>query len=115
MRLDPPRGRQVCQAVPPPGTPYFLAVPQDQPGILIAPNPAPGAVTLWFNLPEDGEAHLQVLSATGQVMDVVADGMYGKGMHTVQYDAGQLDGGMYFVVLRQNGQQTVEKMVKLGQ
>ncbi|MFQ5446045.1 MAG: 3-coathanger stack domain-containing protein, partial [Saprospiraceae bacterium] len=102
-----------CQAFAPPGNPDFLVVPQDQPGILIAPNPATGAVTLWFKLPEEGEVHLNVLSATGQVMDVVADGMYSKGMHTVQYDAGQLKGGMYFVSLRQNGKQTVQKMVKL--
>jgi type IX secretion system substrate protein/pregnancy-associated plasma protein-A len=102
-----------CQAFAPPVNEDFLIVPQDQPGILIAPNPASGAVTLWFKLPEEGEVHLQVLSATGQVMDVVADGVYSKGMHTVQWDAGQLKGGMYFVLLRQQGKQAVQKMVKL--
>jgi len=101
-----------CQAFAPHVNEDFLVVPQDQPGILVAPNPASGAVTLWFKLPEEGEARLEVLSATGQVVDVVADGVYSKGMHTVQWDAGHLKGGMYFVLLRQQGKQAVQKMVK---
>lgn len=102
-----------CSNLIPQDDPDFLVVPKEKPGLIIAPNPVAAELTLWFKLPKEGRARLQVISSTGQVVQVLADGLYQQGLHSISWNAGSLRSGLYFVTLQHNGQQTVQKMVKL--
>ena len=102
-----------CTNLLPPDDPDFLVVPKEKPGLMIAPNPVASELTFWFKLPKEGRARLQVLSGTGQLIEVLADGHYQEGLHSISWNAGFLRSGLYFVTLQSNGEQTVQKMVKL--
>lgn len=91
----------------------FLVIPKEKPGLMVAPNPVSSELTFWFKLPKDGHARLEVLSGTGQVVEVLANGNYQEGLHSISWNAGFLRSGLYFVSLQSNGEQTVQKMVKL--
>ncbi|MAT54695.1 MAG: hypothetical protein CMN32_09455 [Saprospirales bacterium] len=91
----------------------FLVIPKEKPGLMIAPNPVASELTFWFKLPKEGRARLQILSATGQLIEVLTDGNFQEGLHSISWNAGALRGGLYFVSLQSNGEQTVQKMVKL--
>jgi hypothetical protein len=68
------------------------------------PNPAAGAVTLAFALPEPGPARLAVYDVTGRRVAVVADGAHAAGRHLVVWDGragagAALPSGVYVVRL----------------
>ncbi len=102
-----------CTNLLPDDEPDFLVIPKEKPGLVIAPNPVSAELTFWFKLPREGRARIQVLSSTGQVIQVLADGLYQEGLHSINWNAASLRSGMYFVTLQHNGQLTVQKMVKL--
>lgn len=62
-----------------------------------SPNPARGAVTLGYALPEAGDARVSVVDALGREVAEVASGAHEAGRYTVQFDTGSLPAGVYTV------------------
>ena len=81
-------------------------------GLTIHPNPLTNQATFTINLLEPTALDLQVFNANGQLMDQVAQGQQlTKGLHTIGYDASQLKGGMFHVILKTGKQLITKKMI----
>jgi len=75
----------------PTGEPLALAEP--------FPNPAETAVTIAFNLPEDGAVELCVYDLAGRRVDILVAGDLAAGRHEASWDAGEFPAGVYLVRL----------------
>jgi len=76
------------------GVPEELALEQNY------PNPFNPATTIEFALPAAAEVRLEVFSALGQRVAVLASGEHPAGRHTVRLDASGWGSGMYVYRLR---------------
>ncbi|HYG67994.1 MAG TPA: T9SS type A sorting domain-containing protein, partial [Anaeromyxobacteraceae bacterium] len=59
------------------------------------PNPARGAVTISFALPEAADVRLSVYDVLGREVAILVDGTREAGAHAVTLDAGALAAGLY--------------------
>ena len=87
---------------------------------LQAASPTRAGATLAFtlDLPETGEASLELFSVTGQRVRTVASGAFAAGRHTLTWDARGRDGspvapGLYFAVLQQGGERVPQRVVRI--
>jgi hypothetical protein len=81
----------------------------DEPGLpaalrlsAIYPNPAPGAVTVAYEISHAGPVSVRIYNVLGQLVDVVADEHHSPGAHTRKWDATSpgLPSGLYLVEVR---------------
>ena len=81
----------------------------------INPNPAHGRADLGFALPSASPVRLSVLDIQGREVAVIANGVFGAGRHSVDWDgrtpSGTLRSGLYLVRLQTPGRTDVRKMV----
>jgi hypothetical protein len=67
------------------------------------PNPAVGALNVWFTLPNAAPATLELMDLSGRRLNAREVGALGAGRHVVRLDQGvPVPPGMYWVTLRQN-------------
>lgn len=74
------------------------------------PNPFTGNTTISYRLPEQGPVSLKVYNSIGQEVAVLVDAEQNEGIHTVQFNAEGLTGGMYYCTLLFDGQAQSRKM-----
>lgn len=77
------------------------------------PNPFNPVTVIGFNLPETGHARLRVHDINGRLVQVLADGMLGRGAHRITFDAAGLPAGLYVATLESAGRSESRKMVLL--
>jgi len=77
------------------------------------PNPFNPTTTITFSLDQVSDLTLRVYDLQGKEVATVADGMYGSGQHSIQFDASALSSGMYFYKLETAGGSMVKKMLLL--
>jgi hypothetical protein len=77
-----------------------------------APNPAAGATTLRFALPEAGEAEVALYDALGRRVAVLADGWREAGTHEIAFETGGLAPGVYLVRLVSGGQVAAARLTR---
>ncbi len=65
--------------------------------VTTTPNPMSGAGTVSFGLAEGGPISVALFDVLGRQVDLLADGPYGPGRHTVDFDASALPVGVYVV------------------
>ena len=88
----------------------------DQPAALAvrgAPNPAGGALTVSFALPDARPARLELLDPAGRSAWAREVGAWGAGAHTLALDAPGLAPGLYWLRLTQGGRSAVSKLVRV--
>ena len=111
--------QQVAQPV---WTNGLVGVEADVPGALrtlrVAPNPAPGAVRLAFELAAAGTVRAAVYDVAGREVAALADARMAAGSHELAWDgrdaAGQrVTGGIYFVRLTGADRSTGTRVVML--
>jgi hypothetical protein len=83
-----------------------------------APNPARGAVSLVFELPERSRILLEVIDVKGRRIRTLAQGFRDRGMHTVSWnglgDSGERSpAGVYFIRLSANGRMIDRRRVSI--
>lgn len=77
----------------------------------IFPNPTGnGLVTLEYKLEELGEVNIQLYNSSGILLAEVFDSKQGKGVHQINYDLSQYQGGTYYFTL-QVGKEKITKPV----
>ena len=74
------------------------------------PNPFNPTTTIAFTLPESSEIRLTIFDMLGRKVATLADGVVSAGAHTVQFDASQLNSGIYIYRLEAGNLTTTRKM-----
>ena len=77
------------------------------------PNPFNPYTSIEFTLPNSGHARLEVYNASGQLVDVLADGWRQKGSHMAVWNTNNHSSGVYFYRLRFKGHSETKKMTLL--
>ncbi|MDD5087756.1 MAG: T9SS type A sorting domain-containing protein, partial [bacterium] len=77
------------------------------------PNPFNPATQLRFDLPESGDALLQVFDVLGREVATLASGHYAAGRYEVSFDARDLPSGLYFARLQSRSNVMVRKLMLL--
>jgi len=77
------------------------------------PNPFNPDTKIKFSLPASGEILLSVFNSNGEEVAVMAKGIFANGTHELNFSAGNLPSGVYFVVLNSGGKVLRQKMVLL--
>jgi hypothetical protein len=75
------------------------------------PNPFNPSTRIGFSLPEDGIVSLTIYDITGKEVKRIIEGFKMKGKYSVDFDAGQLSGGVYFYELSAGSFTQTKKMV----
>jgi hypothetical protein len=77
------------------------------------PNPFNPTTEISFSLPQTSTVSLEIYNSLGQRVVVLADGSYGAGQHTVEWDAGSVASGVYFYRLITEAGTFTKKMLLL--
>jgi Pregnancy-associated plasma protein-A len=77
----------------------------------VGPNPFAGETNFAITLPSAGDVSLEVFSVTGQRVATVVESAFPAGEHNVAFRPGRLPAGMYFAVLRANGEVARKRIV----
>ncbi|MFO7810737.1 MAG: T9SS type A sorting domain-containing protein, partial [Candidatus Delongbacteria bacterium] len=77
------------------------------------PNPFNPATEIRFSLADNAKVKLSVYNTNGQLVRTLLDGKREKGHHSVNFDASELNSGMYLYKLDVNGNVQTKKMLML--
>lgn len=75
------------------------------------PNPSKGITTIKWKSNLTGHFSLKLYNAHGQVVKILAEGIYPKGEYSVTFDAGGLGAGVYYYSLQSGGYSATRKCV----
>ncbi len=75
------------------------------------PNPFRNSTTISYQLPENGQVSLKVYNVVGNEVATLVDSKQRSGIHTVDFNAKNLPGGVYYYTLRCNDQVKSNKML----
>ncbi len=76
-----------------------------------SPNPFSDVTTISFSLTDKGYTQLQIVDVTGKVIATPLNSDMSAGNYTVNVNAKELAGGIYFYTLTHNNSQITKKMV----
>jgi hypothetical protein len=74
------------------------------------PNPFNPSTAITFALPQAGNVKLAVYNLLGQEVQILVNGFKSEGTHTVNFEAKNLNSGIYLYKLEANGISSVRKM-----
>ncbi|MEX2585071.1 MAG: T9SS type A sorting domain-containing protein [Balneolaceae bacterium] len=77
------------------------------------PNPFTQTTSIEFSLPEDAEIEISLHDILGRKVDILHSGYTPAGLHTLEYDPGDLASGIYFYRLAYPGGVTSRRMTRL--
>ncbi len=77
------------------------------------PNPFNPVTEIKFTLHEKDDVKLSVFNSKGELVRTLLEGRMDKGSHTVQFDASNLNSGLYFYELSSSGKIFTNKMLFL--
>jgi plastocyanin len=77
------------------------------------PNPFNPTTKINFSVPANGNVRLTVYNVLGQEITTLVNGFMKAGSHTVQFNAANLNSGLYFYKLESNNLAQVKKMMLL--
>lgn len=95
------------------GSPTGLEDLDENSTVVIYPNPANDHVELRFNLLNNASTKLQVINATGQMVDEKDFGTLNQGTQSFEYSTNHLQKGLYFFVISSGNEAPVSKKVVL--
>ena len=75
------------------------------------PNPFNPTTTIEFTLPYPQDVQLGVYNVLGQRVAVIANGMYGAGLHRVEFDGAASPSGIYIYRLNSETDAVAGKMI----
>jgi uncharacterized protein (DUF362 family) len=75
------------------------------------PNPFNPSTTFRFHLPREAEVRIRIYSATGEMVETLAEGLLQEGIHELRWTPGGISSGAYFCELRAGGVVERRKMI----
>lgn len=75
------------------------------------PNPFNPTTAINFTMPQSGNVTLKVYNILGSEIATLVNGFQTAGKHTVNFNAGNLSSGIYFVKMNANGFTSSKKMM----
>ena len=75
------------------------------------PNPFKNSTAISYQLPDNGLVSLKVYNAIGNEIATLVNSNQTKGSHTIQFNATDLPGGVYYCTLRFNDQVRSNKLI----
>lgn len=79
----------------------------------LGPNPFQERARIQFWMPEEGEATLTVYNAIGQNVATLADGVFNRGIHTIDFVPEEGSNGIFFVQFHAFGETYVQKLLRV--
>ena len=77
------------------------------------PNPFNGTTSVRFSLPTAAPVRIEICNVLGEVVDVIAEGFFGRGSHLAVWKSGIAPSGLYVCRLLRNGNTICRKMLLL--
>ena len=77
------------------------------------PNPFNPSTVIEFSIPVEGNVSLTVYDMTGKEITKIVNGYKLKGNYSVNFDASELSGGVYFYELKSEGFTQTKKMLMI--
>jgi hypothetical protein len=77
------------------------------------PNPFNPVTTIQFTIPNSGYVTLNIYNLIGEKISTLLNGFMEAGVHTINFDAGNLNSGFYVYTLESNGSVLTRKMLLL--
>ncbi|MCK4978772.1 MAG: T9SS type A sorting domain-containing protein, partial [Candidatus Delongbacteria bacterium] len=77
------------------------------------PNPFNPSTEISFSIKNNSQVKLSVYNSGGEIVSKMINGMMKKGSHSVNFDASELTGGIYFYKLEVDGRSLEKKMLLL--
>ncbi|MCP4631588.1 MAG: T9SS type A sorting domain-containing protein [candidate division Zixibacteria bacterium] len=74
------------------------------------PNPFNAETVIPFEMKNPGDVNLSIYNLTGQVVEILIDGSFTAGQHSVTWNASKYSSGVYFYKLRTDNYVTTKKM-----
>ena len=75
------------------------------------PNPSGSTTRIQYGLPRAAWVRINLYNITGQKIDVLVDGRQEAGYYSIDFDAGNLAGGVYFYTIEANDFSETKKMI----
>lgn len=75
------------------------------------PNPFSSSTLIFFKLERQATIQLDLYDELGRKVQSIAQGIYGAGTHSVQFSGANLNAGVYFAVLNDQGSMRTTRMV----
>lgn len=75
------------------------------------PNPFNPTTSISFLLPNEQSVKVEVFNELGELVLVLADGVYSSGEHTISFSAESMKSGVYFYTMQTNDFHSVKKMI----
>jgi hypothetical protein len=79
--------------------------------ITIYPNPVSTSTTISFSLEQSQRVSLSVFDLNGRLVKTLADGEMKEGEHTIEWNASDLNAGIYFLQFQSGEFSKMEKLV----
>jgi flagellar hook assembly protein FlgD len=77
------------------------------------PNPFNPITTISYGLPEDNFVTLSIYNLQGQLVETLVSEFKNTGQHTVEWNAGQLNSGVFLYKIQSAGMTKVKKCILL--
>ncbi len=77
----------------------------------VYPNPSAGLATLRINVKNAGRIRVSLVNASGAVVAVPADQVFGSGSHDIQLNNTGLPPGLYSLVLEERNEKSIYKLI----
>ena len=78
--------------------------------LICYPNPTQYTATIQYQLEEDAPLKVVVMNAKGQLVEMVEDGYYEAGIQHFEWDAGDLESGLYIIQVQTSRDVSTEKV-----
>lgn len=79
--------------------------------LIVYPNPAKDITTIGFELLQPSKVSIQIRNVNGKLLYTVQNGYYSEGKNSISFNAGNLPGGVYYIVLKATDTTEVSKFV----
>ena len=77
----------------------------------VSPNPATDMVSIFYDLPRASDIRVEVYNTSGQLMDVLEEGMFPQGRHSNRYDVSKFTPGVYIINLKSRLGSETKKLI----
>jgi len=80
-------------------------------GLVMNPNPVSDISEIYYNLQEKATVNIEIYDVTGSMIKVILNEYQNRGEHKVQFDASNLNSGMYLLNFKAGEQIIIKKLI----